>query len=295
MINDEAEPFAGVLAFVAVADALGFRAAAAKLGVTAAAVSRSVQRLEDRLGVRLVERTTRTVRLTPEGERYAMRCREAVAQMRLAEAEVQAALRAPQGTLTVSASPILARLVVPRLGRLLLRHPALRVELSFSDRLVRFSEESVDVALRVGDVADESLVARQLLRPDWVTVASPAYLARRPAPRTIDDLAHHECLRFVPPRGRPRAWRFASGAFEPKGPLDVDAGDALVAAALADVGVAQVLDFMVDDDLRAGRLVEVLANERSRGPAVQAVHPSGRRALPRVRAFVAFLAEELAR
>lgn len=294
MINDDADAFAGVVPFVAVADTLGFRAAAARLGVTAAAVSRSVQRLEERLGARLVERTTRRVRLTPEGERYAARAREALAQMKLAEGEVIAAQRAPQGTVAVSASPILAPLVVPRLARLFLRHPALRVELSLSDRVVRFAEDRVDVALRVGPAVDESLVAHVLLRPSWVTVASPAYLARRPPPKSVDDLAAHDCLRFAQGRSRPRPWTFATRSFEPEGPLDVDLGDALVDAAIAGVGVAQVLDFMAEGALRDGALVELLAHERAPGPAVQAVHPAGR-TLPRVRALLAFLADELRR
>lgn len=295
MINDDAEAFSGLVSFLAVADTLGFRTAATKLGITAAAVSRSVQKLEDRLGVRLFERTTRTVRLTREGERYAARCREAMEQLRLAQAEVQDASRALAGTLRVSASPVLSRIVIPRLGRLLHRHPGLRIALSLSDKVVRFAEEDVDVALRVGPVADESLVSRVLLDTTFLTVASPTYLARRGAPQDRADLEGHDCLRFAPRGGKPQAWALASGAFDARGSVDVDLGDAVVDAATADLGVARVLDFMVEDALREGRLVEVLPDERVPGPPVRAVHPSGRRASPRVRAFVTFLAEELAR
>jgi DNA-binding transcriptional LysR family regulator len=286
--------FGGVEAFVAVAETLAFRAAAERLGVTPAAVSRSVQRLEDRLGVRLFERTTRRVRLTREGERFAARCREAVAQLRLGEEEAQAVRGAVHGTLTVSASPILARLVTSRLARFALRHPAVTTELRFTDRVVRFDEEEgLDVALRVGGVHDESLAAKVLLRPRWTTVASPAYLARHGRPRTVGDLAGHACVAFVTfPTRRVRAWTFAGEAFTPRGPIATDLGEALVDAALGGVGVAQVLDFMVTDHLRDGRLVELLADRAAPGPDVLAVHRAGR-SLPRIRAFVDFLVEDL--
>jgi DNA-binding transcriptional LysR family regulator len=287
--------------FVRVADTLSFRAAAQDLGLTAAAVSRTIQRLEESLGVRLFERSTRSVRLTAEGGRFVARCREALAQVRIGAREVAESRSAPTGTLVISASPILARLVVGRLGRFLLRHPAVRLDLRLTDRVVRFADDDVDVALRVGAPTDPSAVAHALVKTRWVTVASPAYVARRGAPRTPADLADHECLRFVPPRGKARPWVFVAQeetgivtiatSLEVTSALDVDHGDVLVDAALADVGIAQVLYFMVEEHVRAGRLLEVLANAAAPGPTVHAVHP--RRPLPRVRAFVDFLAEEL--
>lgn len=292
MINNQA--FDGVVPFLAVADTLAFRAAAQRIGVTPAAISRSVQRLEERLGVRLFERTTRRVRLTREGERFAARCREAVAQVRLAEDELGAARKDPHGVLTVSASLVLARLVTPRLARFALRHPAVHTELRFTDRVVRFDEEeALDVALRIGPVADESLVARTLLRPRWATVASPAYLARRGRPTTVRELEAHACVAFVGPRRRPRPWHFEGETFEPRGPATVDLGEALVDAALGGLGIVQVFDFMVTDLLREGQLVELLADRAASGPTILAVHRAGR-VLPRVRAFVDFLAADLA-
>jgi DNA-binding transcriptional LysR family regulator len=297
-LEDDAT-FAGLTAIVAVAETLGFRAAAERLGVTPAAVSRAVGRVEQRLGARLFERTTRRVGLTREGERYAARCREALAQMNLAVEEVRAARAAPHGTLAVTASPIVAPLLSPRLARFAARHPQVRVELRLTDRLVAFAEGGIDVALRVGPLDDDALVARVVARPRWVTVASATYLARRGTPREPADLAMHDCLRWLPPHGKPRPWTFRdpdrgrSVAFEPRGPLDVDHGDVLASAARGDLGVAQVLDFMVDDALREGRLVEVLAPWSAPGPKIQAVHPPGA-TLPRVRAFVEFLTSELA-
>jgi len=284
---------------VRVADTLSFRAAALDLGVTPAAVSRTIQRLEERLGVRLFERSTRSVRLTAEGTRFVARCREALAQVRIGAGEIAESRSAPSGTLVVSASPILARLVVGRLGRFVLRHPGVRVDLRLTDRVVRFADDDVDVSLRVGAPSEPTVVAHALVKTRWVTAASPAYVARRGAPRTTAELAAHECVRFVPPRGGARPWVFLEGEgvgavaapLEVSGALDVDHGDVLVDAALADVGIAQVLDFMVEEHLRAGRLVEVLADVAAPGPTVHAVHP--RRPLPRVRAFVDFIGEEL--
>lgn len=297
MVNNR-DPFDNVLPFVQVAEHRSFRGAAGALGVTAAAITRSVQRLEARLGVRLFERSTRSVRLTEEGKRFDARCREALAQMSLAEAEISAA-RLPEGTVTISSSPALAGLVVPSVCRFLQRHPAIRVDLRLADRIVRFAEEEVDVALRVGEVSDDSLVAHALASPRWATVASPRYLARQGTPRSVDDLAGHACLRFAPPRGKARGWTFLDAIggsprpFAPSGPLDVDNGALLLPAAKEDLGIAQVFDFMVREDVAAGKLVEILPELAAPGPPVRAVHPTSRRLLPRVQTFVSFLKADL--
>ena len=290
MINN-ADPVDGVVAFLHVAGTLHFRRSAEALGVTPAAISRTIGRLEERLGARLLERTTRAVRLTAEGAAYAARCREAYAQLRLAEDELSLAQRVPHGTLGVSCSHILAPFFAPILARFLGRYPALRADLRVTDRVVRFAEEEVDVGLRVGGIDDPDLVVHVLARPRWVTVASPAYLARRGVPRTPADLSGHACVRFVPPRGRPRRWTFADGPdVAVEGPLDVDRGDLLVSAALADLGIARVLEFMVVRELSERRLVEVLPGS-VRVP-LSAVHLPSRRATPRVRALIRFLRGE---
>jgi DNA-binding transcriptional LysR family regulator len=291
VINNQ--PFDGVVPFLVVADTSGFRAAADRLGVTAAAVSRAVRRLEEQLGVRLFERTTRRVRLTREGERFAARCREALAQVQLARDEAEEAQAAPRGTLTITASPILPRLVVPSLARFASRFPGVRTELRLTDRVVRFTDEDPpDVALRVGEVRDGSVVARLLVQPRWTTVASPGYLARRGVPRSVADLGAHDGVRYTT-RGRARSWAFRSGGFEAHGPLDVDMGEALVHAALGGIGIVQVLAFMVERELGDGRLVEILAADGVAGPPIHVVYPAGRRLLPRVRAFVDFLVADL--
>ncbi|MBX3207406.1 MAG: LysR family transcriptional regulator [Labilithrix sp.] len=292
---DNIDPFTGIVPFLRVAETLSFRRSAESLGVTPAAVSRTIQRLEERVGARLLERTTRSVRLTSEGAQFALRCREAHAQMRIAEGELSVARGVPQGTLSVSSSQILAPLVTPALSRFLVRHPAVRADLRLSDRVVRFAEEDVDVALRVGAVDDPDVVAHALLRPRWVLVASPAYLARRGAPRVPEDLTTHACVRFIPPRARRRPWTLDGRAIAVTGPLDVDRGDVLVTAALSDAGIARVLDFMVSAELRDGRLVEVLPGVDGGGTIVSAVHSASRRSVPRIRAFLALLRDELSR
>jgi len=279
-------------AFVAVAETLSFRGAAGRLGVTPAAVSRTIQRLEERLGTALFRRTTRRVGLTAEGERFAVRCREALAQVALAHEEIRNAKSAPHGTLTVTASPIVAPILVPRMARFTGRYPSLRVDLRLTDVVVPLGEGGIDVAVRLGPTGDPNAVARVLMRTRWITVASPAYLARRGTPRTVDELAGHDCLRFVPPSGKPTRWTFKSGTFVAKGPFDVNAGDALLSAVVNDLGIAQIFDFMCVDELRDKRIVEVLADESVAAPRVHAVHASGT-VLPRVRAFVDFLTTEI--
>lgn len=283
------DPFTGLLPFVHVAEEKSFRRAASRLGVTTAAVSKAVARLEASLGVALLERTSRSVSLTAEGTAYLARCREALDAMRAARDVVAQSRETVSGRLKVSASPIVARPLVRDLGRLLSRHPRLSVELSVTDRLARVVEEDIDVAIRIGPLEGSSLVAREVYAPRWVTVASPVYLGRRGLPRAVGDLASHDRLVFVLPSGKPRAWAFTEGQVDAAATLLVDQGDLLVEGALAGLGVAQVLDFMVREQLRDGRLVEVLPDVAPKGPRISAVSTHRRLRTSKVRAFVSLL------
>ena len=291
--------FAGVIPFVHTAEARSFRAAAARLGVTPAAVSKAVARLEEDLGVRLLERSSRHVSLTREGELYLVRCREAIAGVQGARDLVSGARRQPQGELALTLPFILAPLVLPGLPELSARYPRLTFRLSLTDRLTRLADERIDVAVRIGALEDSTLVGRLLRRTRWVTLAAPSYLARQPAPATPAELTAHNCLRFLAPNGRPRGWTFrgARGA-EPaavEGNLLVDHGGALLAAARAGLGLCQVLDFMVEDEVRQGALVEVLAGFAADGPPVHALCLPGRERTPNVRAALQFLVDRLRR
>jgi LysR family transcriptional regulator, regulator for bpeEF and oprC len=286
------DPFSGVLPFLHVAEEKSFRRAAARLGVSTAAVSKAVAKLERELGVTLVERTSRHVSLTTEGDAYAARCREAVDALRAGREVVARNSSVAQGPLRVSVSYVLAPVVIEQLARFTARYPRVTLHLNVSDRIARLAEEEVDVALRTGDLDDSSLVARKLYSPVWMTVASPAYLARRGTPTTPDQLMDHDCLYFVTPRGKPRPFGFRDRpAISPRGQLFVDSGELLLSSAIAGVGVAQVMDFMARGAIREGQLLEILARDAIAGPTIHAVTLPRRKSLPRVRAFLDFVTE----
>lgn len=294
-----ADFFSGIAAFVAVAEARSFNKAATQLGVSRAATSKAVSRLEAELGVTLLVRTSRSVSLTNEGELFLARCRQAVDAVQAGRELVAQAQQIAQGEVKLTLPPVLARVIVPGLARLAARHPRLAFRLSVTDRVVRIVEERVDVAVRMGGLPDSSLVARALRTPRWLTLASPAYLARHGVPARPDDLATHNCLAFVPPRGVAQAWWFRADRGAPPAPVHpggnllVDHADALPAAAAAGMGVCQVLDFMADDYLRDGRLVEVLADHAADGPPIHALCAPRRQRSPRVRALLDVLDEVL--
>jgi DNA-binding transcriptional LysR family regulator len=267
--------FRGIAPFVAVAEELSFRKAAIRLGVTPAAVSKAVQMLEADVGVKLLTRTSRTVSLTREGTLFFSRCRDAVTAVSGARTDVGASRQAPHGEATVSVPFLLAPPVIAALGQLRHRHPRLLVRLEVTDKLARFGAEGVDVAVRIG-TAEESLLSRLLRRTRWRTVATPAYLARRGVPETPEELALHECLVFLAPNGRRRAWSFASGAVTPSPALLVDHGPSLHEAVRAGMGIGQLLDFMVERELAEGSLVAVLDDVAVEGPPLRALAAPGR-------------------
>jgi LysR family transcriptional regulator for bpeEF and oprC len=276
--------FRGVVHFVAVAEDRSFRNAAKRLGVSAAAVSKAVQKLEAELGLTLFDRTNRVVSLTRSGEDFFERCRSAVASVRGAREALLATKREPQGELVVSAPFVVIPLLVPALALLRSRYARLTFAVRMSDQLSRLAEESVDVAVRIGPLAHASLIARRIRRTRLVTVASPAYLARRGTPARVEQLLEHDCLVLTAPSNKPRPWLFASGPQPVPSTLLLDHGPTLIDAALAGLGVAQAFDFMITEHVRAGRLVEVLVPLACDGPDVHAVCAPGRRASPNVRA-----------
>ncbi len=293
--------FSGVLPFFHTAEERSFRKAAAHLGVTTAAVSKAVARLEAELGVTLLHRTSRHVSLTPEGAAFLEHCREAVSRLQAGRELVAQAQKVAEGVLKVSMPLILGRIVVPELGRLASRHPRLSFHLSLTDRYSRMAEEAVDVAVRIGELEDSSLVARTLRTPQWVTVASPAYLGRHGAPRHYRELERHACLKFLTPTGTAREWTFRdrreARPFTWRTPeaFRIDHGELLVEAAVAGLGICQAFDFMVVEHLRAGRLVEVLAPYAAEGPPIRALSLPRRQSTPRVRVFLDFLQQLLRR
>jgi LysR family transcriptional regulator for bpeEF and oprC len=293
------ELFTGVVPFVHVAEALSFRRAAEALGVSTAAVSKAVAALEDRVGVKLLSRTSRAVALTPEGRAFLDRCREAVASMQAGRDQLAGARGQPRGEVRISSSFILGGVVVEGLPVLAARYPELSVRLSLTDRVAGMLTDDVDVALRVGARTPSGLRSRMLLRPRWTTVAAPGVIGRLGAPSAPDDLARHNCLRFVGPGGKPVPWWFAGDDGEPvahavAGTFTVDQGELLLSAAIAGLGVAQVLDFMAAAAIRDGRLVEVLSRHACAGPPIHAVTTPERGRAAAVRAVIEFVAARFA-
>ncbi len=216
-----------------------------------------------------------------------------------AQDELDASADAVRGAVKISLSFVLGRLVTESLGRLLSRYPQVRVELSLTDREVSLVEEEVDVALRIGTLEDSSLIAKKLRATRWVTVASPSYLARTPAIERYQDLDAHRCLRFSRPGGGVAEWQFvpaegaAPVAYRSDSAVLIDQGDLLLHAAASGLGVVQALDFMVEEHLERGELVEVLAHQAAPGPDIHALTLPSRGRVPRVRAIVDLLAEIL--
>ncbi len=289
--------FAGVLPFVCTAEQRSFGGAAASLGVTTAAISKAVRKLEDGLGVRLLDRSSRVVALTREGEVFLARCQPAVASVRGAREAMQSIQREPHGEISVTFPFILAPFVVSNLPRLATQYPRLAFRFDVSDRVAHLAAESYDVAIRMGELPDSSLVSRLLRRTKWVTVAAPSYVARRGEPKSVADLAQHDCLRFVGPNGKPTDWTFSDGkrtrTWPMKGSLLIDHGTSLLDAARAGLGICQVLDFMVGDAIRTGDFVELLSSASAKGPDVRALTTAARSSSANVRAFIAFVVDAL--
>lgn len=279
---------AAMAAFVAVADAKRFTSAARALRMSPSAVTRLVAALEDELEIRLLQRTTRSVSLTDAGVRYLERARRVLAELADAEAAARSAQLAPRGKLTVAAPNVFGRLhVAPVIAELLAKYPDVTAELALSDRNVDLIHEGVDVAVRIGALADSTLHARVVGTTRRVVVASPAYLSAHKRPRTPDDLARHRTLQFIGLGGEP-TWRFTRDgrehivAIAPR--FASNSADAVIELALGGAGLALVLGYQVADHLRDGSLEIVLARYEQPSSPIQLVYPS--RLLPAsVRAF----------
>lgn len=293
------ELFSGIVPFVTTAEERSFRRAAERLGVTPAAVSKAISKLETELGVSLLNRTTRTVSLSREGEVFAQRCREAIAQVRAGRELLSMTRKDPRGEVSVSAPHILGNRLIGVLPRFTARYPGLGLVLRFTDRVEKLVEQNIDVALRIGDLEDSTLVARPLFTTRWVTVASPAYLTKQGWPKKVDELERHDCVRFRSVRGKPVDWTFEVAgerrSSKVSGSVQLDRGELLLDAAVAGLGIAQVLDYMVAEELRRGRVVELLSEYSAKGPTVHGVCLSGQRRTPRVRVLLDFLASEFSR
>ncbi|MGU3402725.1 LysR family transcriptional regulator [Methylobacterium brachiatum] len=297
MLRDKADRAGDMAVFVAVAEAGSLSGAARRLGLTPSAVSRVVARIEARLGVQLLVRTTRTLRLTAEGETYGRAARRILAD--LDETETALSDRGcPRGRVRISAATAHGRLViVPLLGAFVARHPGIVVEIDLSDEIADVLGGRADIGIRFGPLADSPLTARRLGETGRTVVAAPAYLARAGTPRRPADLADHNCLDFTFRRSEP-GWPFREAGRDVilpvRGTIAANNGETLVQLALGGVGITRVGTFHVADDLAAGRLVPLLEpfNPQDR-EAIHAVFVGGPAMPARVRVLVDFLAERM--
>jgi len=280
--------------FVEVTRAAGFSAAATRLGLSRAQVSKSVMQLEQHLGTRLFNRTTRRISLTDVGNAYLERCIDILQEIEETEAVAAAQTREPRGRLTMSAPTSFGILHLQQaLPAYLRQHPQVQVSLNLADRFIDVVDEGFDLVIRIAALEDSTLIARQLAPCQRLLCAAPAYLEQHGIPQVPQDLALHHCLVYSNEL-KPDSWRLQGpGGIESvrvNGPVCADNGDILRASAVAGLGITLLPTFIVGADLQAGRLQQVLADYRPPTISIYAVYPSRRYLSARVRSFVDFLA-----
>lgn len=285
-------------AFVRVVEHGAFGRAADDLGTSRASVTQAIGQLEKRLGVRLLNRTTRRLSLTDEGRSYYDDCVRVLDQIAEVEDKLSGTRLVPRGRLRVSVPQSLVDTVFfPALTCFVERHPNLGVEVILTDRAVNLVEEGIDCALRSVEIPpDSGLVARRLCDVRWLTCASPGYLAVHGTPECIEDLAQHECIRFISPStGRARDWMFEQDG-QPKtcvpyGNLSLTSLGAATEAAAAGSGIAQVPDALAFSAILDGKLEPVLTRFVAMAPPIMLVYPGNRYLTAKVRAFGEFFAD----
>jgi DNA-binding transcriptional LysR family regulator len=293
------DPLDGVAAFARVVEAGSFSAAARRLRISKSAASAHVQRLEKRLGVRLLHRTTRRISLSEAGAAYYRHCARIVAEAESAEQAARALQREPRGVLSISASDTFGPMhVAPAIPEFLARFPGLAIDISLSPKYVDLVQEGLDLAIRIGTLKDSPLVVRRLAPSRFVLCAAPAYLRKHGMPREPDDLLRHVCLgASVVPWGD--EWRLVSAKGEHKiaagGLLRSNSADVLRTAALGGLGVALLPSWAIGDDLRSGALTRLLPGSEPPPSTIYAVYPSNRLMSAKVRAFVDHLARRIGR
>ncbi len=290
-----------IVGFVRVAELGSFAAAGRALGVSPSALSKSVMRLEQRLGLRLFQRTTRSLGLTEDGEVFLERCSVIVKQLDAVELEMRERAEGPRGVLRIEMPVALGRLkIVPALGELTARYPGLRIEASFADTLTDPIEAGLDAVVRIGVPRDPRLMVKRVGTVRLIVCAAPSYLAAHGEPLSVDDLDHHDCVRRIMHESSGHApWRFGQpaggGEFEREvtGTLSFGSNDAIVDAGLAGAGLVQLHSYMAEPHLGAGTLIQVLGDYAVSAAPISVLFPSSRQLAPKVRAFIDLAASVL--
>ena len=294
------DKLSGIQAFVRTAELGSFVAAGRALEISASAVGKGVARLEQEMGVRLLQRSTRSIRLTAEGRLFHERCRRILDDMDDAQAMLSLSRQAPRGRLRVSAPVVGYHFLLPVLPTFLELYPEVELDVHFSDRAVDLIEDGVDVAIRSGDLRDSRLVSRPLQAFRLLLCAAPRYLERHGVPASVQDLQQHVCVRFRhPDSGKLLDWpvsgEAAAGAeLRLRTVLACNNIEAVFGAAVRGIGIACLPDFLVHDALAQGRLISVLPEAMGPSRQFRALWPSSRHLSPKVRVFVDHLGRHLA-
>lgn len=285
----------GILVFLNVVDAGTLSGAARKLGVSTAAVSATLARLEKKLAVRLLDRTTRCLAMTPEGTEFYARCKQIVSDLDDAERAVSQTGKEPAGLLRVGMPQGLGRMwIIPQLPRFLRQYPAISLEVVCRDVSAQTRDSELDISVRSGELQSSRLAARQLASCRYVVCGAQDYFDIHGTPKTIEALDQHACLAYRRPRnGRIRQWKFATPAGDVTKTLSslmtFNSNEALVAAASAGLGIIQVAEYYVRPALASGELVEILAPQKTGGYEISAVFPQQQHLAPKHRVFIDFL------
>jgi len=288
---------AEMTAFVRAVETGGFSAAARDLGLTPSALSKLVGRLEDRLGVRLLHRTTRRLQMTAEGEAFFNRARPILTALDEAEAEVAAAGAQPRGLLRINCGSAFGRhQLTPAIPRFLESYPEIELDLTIDDLATMPTDDRYDLSIRIGALDESSAVARRICNLERVICAAPAYLERHGTPRTPDELQRHNCL-WITSLPALRRWPFDTDdgirVVHISGNIVANNAETILQLAVAGVGITRLTDVIVGDALRRGALVPVLTEWHHVEPVpLYATYPSGRHLAPKVRAMMDFLVEQ---
>ncbi len=285
-----------MILFANVVEHGSFSSTARSLGLTPSSVSRQIGFLESRLGVRLLQRSTRKVSLTEDGLSLYERCAEIAHEVNEVEELARSLSGRPHGTLRIATSVAFGKAqLLPLLPQFMARYPELSIALDLTDRRVDLTESQHDMAIRFSEqIEDASLVARKLASNDRVVCAAPAYIAEHGAPETLAQLADHNCLRVSTVDGW-NEWRFRDGdgtvSFHSSGNFEANSSDGAYHAALAGIGIARLSNYLVGPDIRGGRLVRLMAEHCVERADIYAVYPSRHNLAPKIRAFIDHLVE----
>ena len=290
------EPFQAMQAFAKVAELGSFSRAADELELSRAMGSTHVRRLERRFGLKLLNRTTRKVALTPAGTDYLEHCRRVFAELAAAEETLRRSKEQPTGRVRMDVPGSFGRhILLPGLPEFLARYPGIDLDLRFNDRVVDLMREGVDLAVRAGVVTDPDVVAQRISGSRWITCASPAYLARHGRPESLAELTNHVLIGSIPAGGtHPRPWLFKDDQAPPaelRFRLTVNEAEAVMLAAARGVGITQTMDLLAARELVEGNLMIVLPEHTRMGPALSIVHTPAAQRLARVRVCSEFLRE----